>query len=83
MKGNGQVLVLLNGSSEPLLAVFGEVVVGQKWHGKWNIWFWRREVAVEEGFVDDVKSSAAAGFLKVGGHTPDGIDFKVRIAAAS
>ena len=82
MKGNGQVLVLLNGSSEPLLAVFGEIVVGQNWHGKWNIWFWRREVAVEEGFVDDVKSSAAAGFLKVGGHTPDGIDFKVGVAAA-
>ena len=83
VKGNGQVLVLLNGSSEPLLAVFGEIVVGQKWHGKWNIWFWRREVAVEEGFVDDVKSSAAAGFLKVGGHTPDGVDFKVRVTAAS
>ena len=83
MEGDCQVLVLLNGGTEPLLAVLGEIVVGQKWHCKWNIWFWRREVAVEEGFVDDVKSSAAAGFLKVGGHTPDGIDFMVRVTAAS
>ena len=83
VEGNGQVLVLLNGSTEPLLAVFGEIVVGQKWHCQWYIGFWRREVAVEEGFVDDVKSSAAAGFFKVGGHASNGIDFKVRVAAAS
>ena len=83
MKGNGQVLVLLNGSTEPLLAVLGEIVVGQNWHGKWNIWFWRCEVAVEKGFVEDVESSAAAGFFKVCGHTSDCIDFKVRVAAAS
>ena len=82
-EGNGQALVLLNGGTEPLLAVFGEIVVGQEWHCQWNIWFWRREIAVEEGFVDDVKSPAAAGFFKIGGHAPDGVDFKVRATAAS
>ena len=83
VEGDGQVLVLLNGSTEPLLAVLGEIVVGQEWYCQWNIWFWRCEVAVEEGFVEDVESSAAAGFFKVCGHAPDGIDFKVRVAATS
>ena len=83
MEGNGQVLVLLNGGSEPLLAVFSEIVMGQKWHGEWDVGFGWREVAIKEGFVDNVKSSTAGGFFKVGGHTPDGIDFKVCTAAAS
>ena len=54
VEGNGQVLVLLNGSSEPLLAVLGEIFMGQKWDCEWNIWLGRRKVAVEQGFVDDV-----------------------------
>ena len=83
MEGDGEVLVLLNGSTKPLLAVLGEIVVGQEWHCQWNSWFWRCEVAVEKGCVEDVESSAAAGFFKVCGHAPDGIDFKVRVAAAS
>ena len=83
VEGDGQVLVLLNGGTEPLLAVLGEIVVGQEGHGQGEVRFWWCEVAVEEGFVDDVESSAAAGFFKVGGHTPDGVDFKVRVTAAS
>ena len=83
MEGDGEVLVLLDGSAKPLLAVLGEIVVGQEWHCQWNIWFWRCEVAVEKGFVEDVESSAAAGFFKVCGHAPDCVDFKVRVAAAS
>ena len=53
-RGGGGALVLLNGSSEPLLAVLGEIVMGQKWDCEWNIWLGRRKVAVEQGFVDDV-----------------------------
>ena len=83
VEGDSQVFVLLNGGTEPLLAVLGEIVVGQEGHGQGDVRFWWCEVAVEEGFVDDVESSAAAGFFKVGGHTPDGVDFKVRVTAAS
>ena len=54
MEGNCQALVLLNGSSEPSLAVLGEIVVGEKWDCEWNVWLGRRKVAVEQGFVDDV-----------------------------
>ena len=54
MEGNGQVLVLLNGSSEPFLAVLGEIFMGQKWDCEWNIWLGRRKVAVEQGFVENV-----------------------------
>ena len=46
VEGDGEVLVLLNGGTKPLLAVLGEIVVGQEWHCQWNIWFWRCEVAV-------------------------------------
>ena len=83
MEGDCQALVLLNGGTEPLLAVLGEIVVGQEWYCQWNIWFWWCKVAVEEGFVEDVETSAAAGFFKVGGHAPDSIDFKVRVTATS
>ena len=47
VEGDGEVLVLLNGGTKPLLAVLGEIVVGQEWHCQWKIWFWRCEVAVE------------------------------------
>ena len=43
----------------------------------------RREVAVDQGFVEDVKSSAAARFFQICGHTPDCIHLEVRVAAAS
>ena len=83
MEGDGEVLVLLDGSTKPLLAVLGKIVVGQERHCQWNIWFWRCKVAVDQGFVEDVESSAAARFFEVCGHAPDCIDFKVRVAAAS
>ena len=41
------------------------------------------KIAVKEGFVDDMESPAAAWFFEIGGHTPDGVDFKVRVTAAS
>ena len=83
VEGNGELLVLLDGSTKPLLAVLSEVVVGQEGHCQWDVWFWRREVAVDQGFVEDVESSAAARFFQVCGHAPDCIDFEVRVAAAS
>ena len=51
MEGDGEMLVLLNGGTKPLLAVLGEIVVGQEWHCQWNIWFWRGEVAVEKALL--------------------------------
>ena len=83
MEGNGEMLVLLDGSTKPLLAVLGKVVMGQEGHCQWDVWFWWREVAVDQGFVEDVKSSAAARFFQVCGHTPDCIHLEVRVAAAS
>ena len=83
VKGDGEMLVLLDGGTKPLLAVLSEVVVGQEGHCQWNIWFWRCEVAVDQGFVEDVESSAAARFFQVCGHAPDCIDFEVGVAAAS
>ena len=41
------------------------------------------KIAVKEGFVDDMESPAAAWFFEIGGHTPDGVDFEVGMAAAS
>ena len=66
----------------PLLAVLSEVIVGQEGHCQWNIWLWRREVAVDQGLVEDVESSAAARFFQICGHTPDCIHLEVRVAAA-
>ena len=83
VEGNGQVLVLLNCGAEPLLAVFGKVVVGQEGYCQWDIGFWRREIAIKKSFVNDVKCSAAAGFLKVGSHASNGVDFQVCMSAAS
>ena len=77
------VVVLLDGSTKPLLAVLGKVVMGQEGHCQWDVWFWWREVAVDQGFVEDVEGSAAAGFFQVCGHAPDCIDFEVRVASAS
>ena len=59
------------------------VVRSHCWQGTVNGMFWRREVAVDQGFVEDVESSAAARFFQVCGHAPDWIDFEVRVAAAS
>ena len=83
VEGDSQVFVLLNGGTEPLLAVLGEIVVGQEWHCQWDVRFGWCEVAVEEDFVDDVESSTAAGLFEVSGHAPDGVDFKVSVAAAA
>ena len=51
---DGQVFVVLYGCFEPLFAVFGELVVGQKWNGEWNVRLGWTEVAVLERLVDDV-----------------------------
>ena len=83
VEGNGEMLVLLDGSTKPLLAVLGKVVMGQEGHCQWDVWFWWREVAVDQGFVEDVESTAAARFFEVCSHAPDCIDFEVRVAAAS
>ena len=83
MEGNGEMLVLLDGSTKPLLAVLGKVVMGQEGHCQWDVWLWWREVAVDQGFVENVKSSAAARFFQIRGHTPYCIHLEVRVAAAS
>ena len=83
VEGNGEMLVLLDGGTKPLLAVLGEVVMGQEGHCQWDVWLRWREVAVDQGFVEDVKSSAAARFLQICGHTPDCVHLDVRVAAAS
>ena len=83
VEGNGEMLVLLDGGAKPLLAVLGEVLMGQEGHCQWDVWLRWREVAVDQGFVGDVKSSAAARFFQICGHTPDCINLEVRVAAAS
>ena len=83
MEGNGEMLVLLDGGTKPLLAVLGKVVMGQEGHCQWDVWLWWREIAVEQGFVENVKSSAAARFFQIRGHTPYCIHLEVCVAAAS
>ena len=63
--------------------MLGEIVVSKKWNGERNIGFGWCEIAVLECFVENVKGTAAARFFKIGGHTPDGVDFKVGIFAAA
>ena len=77
------MFVLLNGGAKPLLAVFCKVVVRQERHCERDVWFGWCKIAEKEGFVDDVESSAAAWFFKIGGHAPDGVDFQVCMAAAA
>ena len=77
------MLVLLDGGTKPLLAVLGKVVMGQEGHCQWDVRLWWREVAVDQGFVENVKGSAAARFFQIRGHTPDCIHLEVRVAAAS
>ena len=83
VEGNGEMLVLLDGGTKPLLAVLSEVIVGQEGHCQWNIWLWRREVAVDQGFVEDVESSAAARFFQIRGHAPYCVHLEVCVAVAS
>ena len=83
VEGNGEMLVLLDSGTKPLLAVLSEVIVGQERHCQWNIWLWRREVAVDQGFVKDVESSAAARFFQICGHAPYCVHLEVCVAAAS
>ena len=66
-----------------MLAVLGKVVMGQERHCQWDVWLWWREIAVEQGFVENVKGSAAARFFQIRGHTPDCIHLEVCVAAAS
>ena len=54
MERDGQVLVVLYCSFEPLFTVFGERIVGQKGYGEWDVGLGRTEVGVLEGLVDDV-----------------------------
>ena len=75
VEGNGQMFVLLDGGAEPLLAVFGKVVVRQEMHCERDVRFGWCKITEKEGFVDDVESSAAAWFFEIGGHAPDGVDF--------
>ena len=51
---NSKVLVFLNGGSQPLLAVFGEVPVCEERRSEWNVGFGWSQVAVVKCFVDDV-----------------------------
>ena len=49
----GKVFVLLDGSAEPLLGVFHEVVASQERNGKGKIGTWWCQVAKMHGFVND------------------------------
>ena len=77
------MFVLLNGGAEPLLAVFCKVIVRQERHCERDVRFGWCKIAVKEGFVDDVESPAVAWFFEISGHTPDGVNFEVCMAAAS
>ena len=48
------MLVLLDGSLEPLLTVFCKVRMGKERYCEWNIWFWWGQVGVLESLIDDV-----------------------------
>ena len=78
---DGEVFVLLDGGTQPLLAMFCKVVVRQKGYGKWNVRLWWGEVL--EGFVDNAWCPAAAWFFQICGHSAYGVDFKVCVAAAA
>ena len=69
------MLVLLDGGTEPLLAMFCEVLVRQERRSERNVWLGWCKIAEKERFVDDVECSAAAWFFEIGGHAPDGVDF--------
>ena len=69
------MFVLLDGGTEPLLTVFGEVFVREERHCERNVGFGWCKIAIEKGFVDNVEGSAAAWFFEIGGHAPDGVDF--------
>ena len=83
VEGYGELLVLLDGGAKPLLAVLGKVVMGQEGHCQWDVWLWWCEIAVDQGFVENVESSAAARFFQIRGHAPYCIHFEVCVAAAS
>ena len=63
--------------------MLGRVVVSQERYCKWNVWLGRGQISVVECFVDDMQGSATAWFFKIGGHTSDGIHFKVSVTAAA
>ena len=65
------------------LAMFGKVIVRQERYCQWDVRFGWCKIAIKEGFVDDVESSAAAWFFEIGGHTPDSVDFEVSVATTA
>ena len=68
------MFVLLDGGTEPLLAMLCEVLVRQEGRCERNVWLGWCKIAEKEGFVDDVECPAAAWFFQIGGHAPDGVD---------
>ena len=80
---DGQVLVVLYCGFQPLLTVFGKLLVGQEWYGERDVGLGWAEVAVLEGLVDDVERSAAARLFQVGCHSSDGVDLQVSMLAAA
>ena len=83
MKRNGQLFVLLDSGLEPLFTMLGELIVGQKWDGKRDVWLQWGEVAVFEGLVDDVECPTASGLFEVGCHASYGVDLQVSMFAAT
>ena len=69
------MLVLLDGGTEPLLAMFGEVLVCQERHSERDVGLGWCKIAENQGFVDDVECPAVAWSFQIGGHAPDGVDF--------
>ena len=48
------MFVLLDGGTEPLLAMLCEVLVRQERYSERNVWLGWCKIAEKEGFVDDV-----------------------------
>ena len=77
------MLVLLDGGTKPLLAVLGKVVMGQEGRCQWDVRLWWCEIAVDQGFVENVESAAAARLVQIRGHAPYCVHLEVCVAAAS
>ena len=77
------MFVLLDGGTEPLLAMLCEVLVRQERHSERNVRLGWCKIAEKEGFVDDVECPAAAWFFQIGGHAPDGVDFELCATATA
>ena len=51
VEGYGQMLVLLDGDTEPLLAVFGKVIARQERHRQRNVGFGWSKIAIKEALL--------------------------------